>query len=249
MTGLFIKLKKLKNLTIQRVQRFLFNRHINHKFLNGEGMEVGPGEHPFSVSKKTIFLEKFVDDYDVLFPKADKQNFINGEAENVPADDDSFDFLVSAHCLEHCIDPIAVLKEFKRVVKSSGLICLILPHCERTFDKGRFLSTLEGHIHDHENQVTKEDYLKTEGKYFDIFEEFLLIATKWPRHNWISGATNKDGSWNKRKILEEGILHYHVWTQNEVIDLLRYLDCSVNFVKEVMPGRPDSFIVIAEVKK
>lgn len=249
MKSIKIKFIILKDLIIQRFHGFFFNRYINRKYLKGIGMEVGPGENPIATSKNTIFLEKFVNDYDKLFPKAKKAKFIDGSAEDIPAQDNSFDFIVSAHCLEHCVDPIRVLKEFKRVVKSDGVIFLILPHCERTFDKGRTISSLKSHIFDHESQVKKEDYLENEGKYYDVFEEFLQIATQWPRHTWISSAKNTDGSWNKSKILDGGILHYHVWTQTEIIDLLKYVGCRIILVMNVMPGRQDSFIVAAEVQK
>ncbi len=244
-----IKLSILKALIIERILRFFFNRYINRKYLKGIGMEVGPGENPIATSKNTIFLEKFVDNYDEIFPKAQKERFVNGSAEDIPAQDNSFDFIVSAHCLEHCVDPIKVLKEFKRVVKSCGVIFLILPHCERTFDKGRTISSLDSHIFDHEFQVKKEDYLENKGKYYDIFEEFLQIATQWPRHSWISSAKNKDGSWNKSRILDGNFMHYHVWTQNEISELLKYVGCSITLLMDVMPGRHDSFIVVAKVQK
>ena len=248
MKKILAKLNLVGPLVLQSIKKFFFNRYINKRYLTGVGMEVGPGENPIATSKNTVFLEKFVNNYDLLFPKANKKKFIDGTAEDIPATENSFDFIVSAHCLEHCIDPIKVLKEFKRVLKPNGTMVLILPHCERTFDKGRRISSLSSHIDDHKNKVSRENYLETKGKYYDVFEDFLQIATKWPRHTWISSAKNNDGSWNKAKILDEGIIHYHVWTQNELLDLLKYIGCSISLVMDVMPGRKDSFIIVAKVK-
>ena len=243
------KLTALRFIIAQKVQSIFFNMYINRKYLVGNGIEVGPGEHPFATAKNTIFLDYFVDGYDELFPNAKSHNYINARAEDIPAMDDSFDFVVSAHCLEHCVDPIKVLLEFRRVVKGSGVIVLILPHANRTFDKGRKFSNLEGHIEDYELGVTASHYLQTEGKYHDIFEEFLRISTQWPRHTWIDSVLNENGSWNKKKIIDRGIMHYHVWSQHEVIQLLEYIGCKINLVLEVMPGRFDSFIVSATVQK
>lgn len=42
--------------------------------------------------------------------------------------DSSIDVLISNHALEHVADPIAFIKEFKRVVKNGGKIVLVVPH-------------------------------------------------------------------------------------------------------------------------
>lgn len=249
MKTLTLKIRKLTFYFIQKIKFALFRRFINKSLLIGSGLEVGPGERPFANRNNAIFLEYFVDDYDALFPNAKKDNFISGKAEDIPVPDDSYDFIVSSHCLEHCVDPIKVLKEFRRVLKSSGTILLILPHCERTFDFGRPISTLESHIFDHESEVSKENYLEFEGKYFTVFDDFLRISTNWPRHTWIPSMTHADGTWNKEKILNNGIIHYHVWTQTEIIELLLYVGCKINLVMDVVPGRLDSFIVSATVEK
>ena len=249
MTFIKRKMNALRNLIIPNFTKLIFNNYINKTYLTGYGMEVGPGENPFSTAKETVFLEKFVENYESLFPGAKKDNYISGSAEDIPSPDDSYDFVFSAHCLEHCIDPIKVLKEFERVTKSNGLIFLILPHCNRTFDKGRTISKLEKHIIDYEKEVSKSEYIEESGRHFDVFEEFLEISTKFPRHNWISDAKNIDGSWNKDWIIENGIMHFHVWTQVEIVHLLEYLNYEIVLTIDIMPGRSDSFVVAAKVTK
>lgn len=49
-------------------------------------------------------------------------NFIEGDAHNLPFEDDSFDVVVLADILEHVSDPIQVLREAHRVTKSKVLI-------------------------------------------------------------------------------------------------------------------------------
>lgn len=43
---------------------------------------------------------------------------------------DTFDYVVSTHSLEHALDPIQVLNELKRVVKSDGKILIVIPYPE-----------------------------------------------------------------------------------------------------------------------
>jgi len=42
--------------------------------------------------------------------------------------DNSIDVLISNHALEHVDDPIACIKEFRRVVKNGGKIVIVVPH-------------------------------------------------------------------------------------------------------------------------
>jgi SAM-dependent methyltransferase len=46
----------------------------------------------------------------------------------------SYDFLLSSHTLEHTANPILALREWLRVLKDNGVVVLVLPHKEGTFD-------------------------------------------------------------------------------------------------------------------
>lgn len=49
------------------------------------------------------------------------------DPENIPADQNSFDFVLSANCLEHTRRPWVVVREMARVVRPGGLIFLLMP--------------------------------------------------------------------------------------------------------------------------
>lgn len=49
------------------------------------------------------------------------------DATQLDFPDESFDRLIATHVLEHIINPVAVLREWNRVVKKGGLISLVLP--------------------------------------------------------------------------------------------------------------------------
>jgi SAM-dependent methyltransferase len=59
---------------------------------------------------------------DVL-PVADVQ----ASAEALPFGDASADYVISKHSLEHVLDPVAALTEWRRVLKSKGKILVVLP--------------------------------------------------------------------------------------------------------------------------
>ena len=52
----------------------------------------------------------------------------SGDAADLPMRADSLDFIAARHLFEHMLDPVATLKEWKRVVKPGGLLFVICPN-------------------------------------------------------------------------------------------------------------------------
>ena len=70
--------------------------------------------------------------------------------------DASFDFVLSSHCLEHLANPLAALREWRRVTRAGGHLVLVLPDPQRTFDHLRPVTTL-AHLQEDFAKVTGED--------------------------------------------------------------------------------------------
>jgi ubiquinone/menaquinone biosynthesis C-methylase UbiE len=47
--------------------------------------------------------------------------------ENLPFVDESYDYVISSHVIEHIFDPIAAIKEWLRVIKHGGYVFTIVP--------------------------------------------------------------------------------------------------------------------------
>ncbi len=71
--------------------------------------------------------------------------------------DQSYDFILSSHCLEHVANPLAALHEWRRVVRPEGYLVLILPDPERTFDCARPITTLAHLQSDFRADVAEDD--------------------------------------------------------------------------------------------
>ena len=71
--------------------------------------------------------------------------------------DSSYDCVLASHCLEHIANPLLALAEWKRVLKNDGLLLLILPHKDGTFDWRRPTTPLAHMIEDYEDAVGEED--------------------------------------------------------------------------------------------
>lgn len=78
-------------------------------------------------------------------------------ADLKPVKDSSYDCLLASHCLEHVANPLRALSEWRRVLKEDGLMLLLLPHRDGTFDWRRPATKLEHMIADHANQVGEDD--------------------------------------------------------------------------------------------
>lgn len=120
-------------------------RRFLRPYCRGSGIEIGPGSRPYGHPGNTVFLDKYpASGSGLLRPD------IIGDAAHLPCASKTFDFLISSHCLEHCPNTLKVLWEWKRVLVPRGILVLILPHGERTFDRGRPLTRLEHHLRDFE---------------------------------------------------------------------------------------------------
>jgi SAM-dependent methyltransferase len=159
---------------------------LAHKLLDGlNGVEIGASaQNPFGLSTRNI---DYSDDYNTVF-KQEEIAFTGGYAkvdivasgDNLPLTNNSVDFVISSHVIEHFYDPIKTMQEWLRVVKPGGYVYIIAPHKERTFDKDRPRSTLAELIdrHEHPNPPIPDHH----GHYSVwITEDFLELCN---HYNW-----------------------------------------------------------------
>jgi SAM-dependent methyltransferase len=71
--------------------------------------------------------------------------------------DNSYDFLLSSHNLEHFANPVKALYEWKRVVRRGGALIVLLPNYSRTFDHRRSPTTVDHMFADFENDTPETD--------------------------------------------------------------------------------------------
>lgn len=125
---------------------------ISRQYIKGHGVEIGAFHNPFPLYGATIdYVDtKSREELRILFPEINFEatpvidaNIIdNGEIlEKIK--DETYDFLVSSHQLEHCMSPLTALENNLRVVKKGGHIFYAIPNKERTFDKERPTTTWE----------------------------------------------------------------------------------------------------------
>ena len=74
-----------------------------------------------------------------------------------PVRDSSYECVLASHCLEHVANPLRALSEWKRVLRMEGLLLLILPHKDGTFDWRRPPTSLKHMIEDYDRGIEDDD--------------------------------------------------------------------------------------------
>jgi len=83
--------------------------------------------------------------------------YICEATELKPILDSSYECVLASHCLEHVANPLLALAEWKRVLKNRGLLLLVLPHKDATFDWRRPVTPLAHMIEDYEKRREEND--------------------------------------------------------------------------------------------
>src|SRR3954464_2013884 len=126
---------------------------FREQVLGGKGLEIG-GARPFFRTFLPIYeciasldncvfasdtvWEGRVTETFVYYPaKPPGRNYIIDGVDLGRFPDDSYDFVLSCHNLEHIANPVKALKDWIRVTKPGGSIILVLPDRRRTFDHRR----------------------------------------------------------------------------------------------------------------
>lgn len=107
---------------------------LAHKYLDGlKGIEIGPAAHnPFNI-EGCVFVDRTEDPDDVFKQGSVKlcgeitRVDVVAEGDDLPFDDNTWDYVLSSHVLEHFFDPIKAIKEWLRVTKPGGYIFMIVP--------------------------------------------------------------------------------------------------------------------------
>jgi SAM-dependent methyltransferase len=135
-----------------------------HRFLRGAGIEIGAFESPCPVSSacEVTYVDRLsVDEARRLFPELAKVELITPEVLlDIDRDglarfaDDSQDFAIMSHVIEHVANPIRSLEEVFRVTRPGGHVVLATPDKRLTVDRGRAIATWSHLLAEYEAGVT-----------------------------------------------------------------------------------------------
>lgn len=188
--------------------------------LDGYGLEIGAGASPFPVPPRcrVIYGDRLTYDQLIAEPYPGQRlcDIVIPDIltdfdtiENVA--DESLDFLVACHVVEHTRNPIGSIAAAWRKLKPGGRLVLVVPDKERTFDRTRPVTTLAHLVEDHRHPDRARDYAH--------YEEFYSLAIPIPEFARKAGVA--------RHFAEGYAIHYHVWTHDSFAEMLEHVDRDV----------------------
>ncbi len=212
---------------------------IAARYLRGKGIEIGALHSPLKVSSqaKVRYVDRMsVADLRMQYPELQHKPLVEvdiiDDGETLKTiEDNSQDFAIANHLIEHCQDPISTLQTYVRVVKPDGIIYLAVPDKRYTFDVDRPVTPLEHLIRDYK-EGPEESKLAH-------FEEYVRMVDRVPAKTLSDRLTdlvvNLDYS-----------IHFHVWTPEAFTEFLHYCqqEFAGAFAIELMQSNQSEFIAI-----
>lgn len=177
---------------------------LAHKYLDGlKGIEIGGAAHnPFHLD--TINVD-YSDSMETEFKLGEIQLCgeampvdVVAEGDNLPFKDESYDFVISSHVIEHFFDPVKAIKEWFRVIKKGGYIFIICPNQYALPEEKRPCTQLQEIINRHEGKMKIDEVIMENG------------------HNMFVSGKNMD---------ERG--HYSVWNLTDFLPICEYYGWNV----------------------
>ena len=132
---------------------------------------------------------------------------------------EKYDFVISSHTIEHISNPLKALLEWKRVLKRGGVLLLVCPHKERTFDHKRAVTKVEHLLQDYERDVDEHDLTHLP----EILQLHDLSMDPTSRGLQDFVARSKDNFRNRA-------LHHHVFDNDLVVQMVSITGFKLLFV-------------------
>ncbi len=189
----------------------------------GRGVEIGGGSSPFPVPLSTFVTHADVYPYDKLVSlRYQGQNVCDIVRPEIvtdftslsPIGNDTLDFFVACHVIEHSRNPILSIKLALEKLKVGGQLILVVPEISKTFDRKRSLTALDHLVEDFKNPSTKRDE--------EHFRDFFANA-----EGFYSDTDGDFESFWRSKLAEDYSIHFHTWTHNSFLTMLDWIRANV----------------------
>jgi hypothetical protein len=191
-------------------------------FLSGQGLEIGALHLPLAIPPHAgvRYVDRMpVEKLRAEYPELAGWNLTpvdvidNGELLST-IEEDSQDFIVANHFLEHCEDPIRAIATHLGKLKSGGVLFYAVPDKRYTFDFRRPVTPVEHMIDDHEQGPAR-----SRSSHYDEWAKLVVVdETESPQETAARARSLEAAQYS---------IHTHVWSQAEFLRLI--LHCRERF--------------------
>lgn len=218
------------NIYIRLMQKFgILNRYsIANTYLSGEGIEIGAMNYPVLVKKgvKVKYFDRISREAShKIFPDIPIKDLVKvdvlGDGEKLDnIAQESNDFVIANHFIEHCQNPIQTLENIFRILRIGGYMYMAIPDKRYTFDLLRPVTSLEHFIKDYEEGPEWSEY--------DHYYEFV----KYTEHG--KGKTESEIKEVIKELKAKNFsIHYHVWDHQSMLDMFIMIKNKFRFSYEI----------------
>ena len=213
------------------------------------GVEIGAFKSPVpGLAPKPINVDRFRD-YAGERCLADYY----GDATELPFRDNSLDYVITSHVLEHVANPVKALAEWYRVLRPGGIIYCLVPDRRYTWDHARALTPVWHMLEDFARGTTVAD-----GTHIDDFVDGVDWSTYSPATPAADVPTKKD---ELKKTYHGAVdsgneinIHFHVFEPSNLLELFENLRARFAWSVVDQAGRfpannPIGFLAVVRVEK
>jgi len=226
-----VKLLKLHLLNISD------REELSRRYIRGSGLEIGAMHFPLTVCQDVCV--KYVDVNSRLenidrHPEIDGSKVVETDYredgfELASIEDESVDFVIANHVLEHSCNPLGTLQNWSRVLKAKGILFVTVPNYLRCFDKGRKLTLLEHIIEDYYDARSDPESLKQRNR--EHYREWVEVSLPNARNS--NGSIRLPKSQEKDSWIEDMVatgeeIHFHTFNHTSFKGMLTYYTSGVD---------------------
>jgi predicted SAM-dependent methyltransferase len=197
--------------------KFITRKLLSFRYIrSGKGIEIGPSFLPLPLKKScsVTYIDIITpNEYKKIKPELIDKHLIKidiiDDCEKLTKiADNSLDFIIANHVIEHLINPIETIKIFNSKLLVGGLIFLAIPDKRFTFDKSRNLTSFS-HL--------KSIYQK--GFDDQIDKHYIECAKTYPK------LTNQEVKRKAKELkLSNQSIHYHTFQKENFLQIVSYLE-------------------------
>ena len=213
-----------------------------YRYIRGSGLEIGGLNHPLKIyhGATVRYVDRLpTEELRRASPLVADQELV--EVEHVDDGeklasiaDASCDFVIANHMIEHTRNPIGAIENMLRVLKPNGILYMAVPDKRFTFDSARAITPYE-HL--------KRDYL--ESPDWSDAEHYL----DWTKRVGKMTDESKAARRSSHLLTSRANIHFHVWTQREIIELVLNLRRDFQFPIEIEAIMKNSQELVVVLRK
>ena len=220
---------------------FATREAISGRYLFGQGIEIGALHMPLPTPLGASVA--YVDRLDVAglrkhYPeladcelKCDRVD--DGEKLTTFADE-SLDFIIANHMLEHCENPIGTVRNHFQRLRSGGFLYYAIPSREHGFDSKRPLTTWD--------HLLQDDQLGAEASRAEHYLEYATFCDPMP-------SQEQCVTYARHLMAHSYSIHFHVWNEETFRAFLNKLQLHMSRAFTIADFTVSGTEVIAVLRK